>query len=282
MPDLADVPLDRSHAPHRAIAPPPRRRRRAIAAALIVLVLAGLAGYVTWLRRSSARPSVAVKSERVTVPREPRAAEPGENIDLPPLAETDALVRRLVSELSRHPTVTAWLATNQLIRNFALVIQTIAEHRSPASHLKAVRPAGAFSVISEGDTIFIDPASYRRYDGYADAFAAIDARGAGRLYATLKPRITEAYHELGDPEGDFDATLRSALGELLRTPVIDRRVQLTHTSVSYEFADPALEALSPAQRQLLRMGPRNVRIVQRKLREIAPYLGIELPGSVDR
>ena len=169
-----------------------------------------------------------------------------------------------------------------MIRNFALVIQAIAERRSPASHLKVVRPAAAFSVITEGDNIYIDPASYRRYDGYADAFAAIDARGAARLYATLKPRINEAYHELGDPEGDFDATLRSSMIELLRTPVVEGRIPLAHRSVQYEFADPALEGLSSAQRQLLRMGPRNVRIVQQKLREIAPYLGIDLPDSVDR
>ena len=35
--------------------------------------------------------------------------------------------------------------------------------------------------------------------------------------------------------------------------------------------------LTAAQRQLLRMGPRNVRIVQAKLREVAGHLGI--PGQ---
>lgn len=280
MSDLADVTLDRP-GPGRDVEPP-RRRRRATAAALIVLVLAGLGGYLWWLRHTRPAPAVSVKSERVSVPREPRAAEPPDDIVVPPLAETDPLVRRLMSELSRHPAVAAWLTTDGLIRNFALVIQATAEHRSPASHLKVVRPSGDFSVVTEGDNIYIDPASYRRYDGYADAFAAIDARGAARLYATLKPRINEAYHELGDPEGDFDGTLRNAMIELLRTPVIEGRIPLAHRSVKYEFADPALEGLSSAQRQLLRMGPRNVRIVQQKLREIAPYLGIDLPDSTGR
>ena len=45
-------------------------------------------------------------------------------------------------------------------------------------------------------------------------------------------------------------------------------------SVSYTYEDARLESLSAAQKQLLRMGPRNVRLVQAKLREIAPYLGI--------
>jgi hypothetical protein len=50
----------------------------------------------------------------------------------------------------------------------------------------------------------------------------------------------------------------------------------------FAFEDPALESLSPPQRQLLRMGPRNARIVQQKLREIAPYLGIDLPADAKR
>ncbi len=44
---------------------------------------------------------------------------------------------------------------------------------------------------------------------------------------------------------------------------------------AYEFVDPALESLSPAQKHLLRMGPDNARLVREKLREIADLL--ELP-----
>jgi hypothetical protein len=65
----------------------------------------------------------------------------------------------------------------------------------------------------------------------------------------------------------------------LRTPTVDGRVVLGRKSVNYTFADPALESLSGAQRQFLRMGPRNVRLIQQKLREIAPYLGIDLARS---
>ena len=61
--------------------------------------------------------------------------------------------------------------------------------------------------------------------------------------------------------------------ELLETPVIDGSIALESKSVAYEFADPRLQSLS-AQRQFLRMGPRNMRLIQAKLREIAPVLGI--------
>jgi hypothetical protein len=54
------------------------------------------------------------------------------------------------------------------------------------------------------------------------------------------------------------------------------------TPVMDELKNPALESLSCAQRQLLRMGPRNVRLIQQKLREIAPATGIDLATTATR
>jgi hypothetical protein len=42
----------------------------------------------------------------------------------------------------------------------------------------------------------------------------------------------------------------------------------------YAFENPRIERLTAAQKQLARMGPRNVRTIQGKLREIALALGI--------
>jgi hypothetical protein len=42
--------------------------------------------------------------------------------------------------------------------------------------------------------------------------------------------------------------------------------------VTYEFADPEIEELSAAQRQLLRFGPDNVTTIQQKLSEIRAAL----------
>jgi hypothetical protein len=41
----------------------------------------------------------------------------------------------------------------------------------------------------------------------------------------------------------------------------------------WAFADPELEALSAAEKHLLRMGPENARQVQEKLSELAELLG---------
>jgi hypothetical protein len=126
---------------------------------------------------------------------------------------------------------------------------------------------------SRGD-LFIDPSSYRRYDRYAEGMSALDSRGTARLYATLKPRINEAYRRIGQPTGDFDIVLERAIVELLSVPVVQGEVELAPSGIVYAFVDPRWEEMSAAQKHLLRMGPQNVQAVQRKLREIADYLAI--------
>lgn len=273
MEDINDLRLDRSPLDE----PPPHRARGLWLPVVIVVLL--VAAAVWWFFVRPRTGDVQVQTETTEAaqqkPDTSLTAEPGDDIPLPPLGESDALVRELVSRLSSHPRVAAWLTTDQLVRNFTVVALNIANGRTPSGHLKTVRPDGAFATRQEGGQLVIDPRSYQRYDGHADAVASIDARGAARLYATLKPRISEAYQDLGGLSGEFDPVLERAIEELLATPVVEGPIPLESDSVSYTYADPKLESLSAAQRQLLRMGPRNVKIIQAKLREIARYLGFE-------
>jgi hypothetical protein len=274
MTDLNDLRLDKWQG---SFEPEPSRAwwRVAIVAG-VLLALGGAGYYLFWHRNQPAPSNVRVDTEQAVAPSAPPkpVAEPGENIDLPPLEQSDPVVRQLVSQLSTHPKVAAWLTTDHLVRNFTVVVFNIANGRTPAKHLGRLRPPEKFQVSEKGTTLWIDPRSYRRYDAYADAVAALDARGTARLYATLKPRIQDAYRELGYPDGNFDAVVERAIGELLKTPVLDGNVALASKTVAYEFADPRLQGLSSVQRQFLRMGPRNVRLVQDKLREIAPLMGL--------
>src|SRR5262245_23103177 len=164
MAQFEDLRLNRPDDPQSA-PEPDRRAARLTAAALIVLLLGGAAAYFTLLRKPADTSPPRAQSR---APARPLPAEPPTAITVPPLDESDALVRQLVSELSTHPKVAAWLATDRLIRNFAVVILNIADHQSPAKHLTAVRPAGAFATVVNRGGTFIDPASHRRYDAYAD------------------------------------------------------------------------------------------------------------------
>jgi Protein of unknown function (DUF3014) len=194
-------------------------------------------------------------------------------ITLPPLDQSDGVVADLVRKLSTHPQVAAWLTTNGLIRNFVLVVSNIAEGKTPARWLPPLRPAAPFRVVERNGQIYGDARNDERYRPLADAVASIDPKGAASLYATLKPRIEEADSELGQPAGSFDRTLERAIVLLLETPLRgESRLQLH--GIGYGFANPEAESLTPAQKQLLRMGPGSARVVQAKLREIALALGV--------
>jgi len=87
--------------------------------------------------------------------------------------------------------------------------------------------------------------------------ASIDPAGGARLYATLKPRIEEAHRDLGYLDTPFDRMLERAIVLLLKAPVQEGPVRVEPRGIVYGFADADLEELTAAQKQLLRMGPRN-------------------------
>lgn len=267
----ADVVLVKTGADD-PLAMPPRRAPIVVLLIVGVLLLALGVAYVLKRRTAATTQSVPVRSETVRP-----AATSSEQLPLPPLDESDAFVRDLVARLSSHPTVAAWLTTDGLIVNFVIVTTRIADGRSPASELRAVGPVPPFMTRTVKGVTVVDPSSYRRYDRYADAVAALDAAGTARLYETLKPRIREAHRRFGASDEQADRMLDRAIVELLKVPIPDGdgALELVPRGVAHAYADPQLEQLTPAQKQLLRMGPGNIRKVQDKLREIAGHLGFD-------
>src|SRR5215475_7945480 len=247
---------------------------------LLFVISAAVVGYVVYRRQKATTPQAVAAP--VSAPAPAPAAKPttgplvqAENIPLPPLAETDALVRQLLVKLSSHPKVLAWLGTNGLLENFTVATLNISDGKSPAIQFwRPLAPQGRFTVTNSAKGAMLDPKSYRRYDAYAAAIGGLDAPGTARLYLTLKPRILEAYRNLGFPEGDFDPVLERAMHELITTPTIPTEIPLREKVITYQFVDPNLESLSGAQKQLLRMGPENMRIVQNKLKDIAVQLAL--------
>src|SRR5215813_12497988 len=106
---------------------------------LLSVLAAGILTYVVIQRQRARTPqAVATPVSAPAVAPAPKAKEgplvQAENIPLPPLAETDALVRQLLVKLSSHPKVLAWLATGGLIENFTVATLNISEGKSPTLH----------------------------------------------------------------------------------------------------------------------------------------------------
>lgn len=262
MPDVLDYELDKTDEPLPPEGSDGTKRRATWLVAGIVVVVLAAAAYLRWSGPDAAPADTGPVTAYRPQTEAARPAAPA--INLPPLDQSDAMVRQLIAALSSHPRIAAWLATPNLIRTMAVVVENIDSGLSPSRHLRVLRPTAPFRVEGE-DSPTLSPANYARFDGIADAAASIDIAGAATLYEGLRPRLDEAYRELGR-QGSFDAALERAIVMLLQVPVVEAPVALVPgPGARYEYADERLQGLTPPQRQLLRMGPRNVRIIQEKL-----------------
>ena len=272
MTELGDLDLHRT-AGEPPLDEPPARRAGSVWMAVVLLVAAAAAAYLAFGWRQRPAPAQQAAPAPAASSASPPLGGTGAPITLPPLDASDTLVRTLVQALTESPAVMAWLPTTGLIRNFTVVVANIAEGPTPAKQLKMLKPPAALRIVPRDGGTTIDPRSFDRYTTIADATASIDAAGAAKLYGTLKPRIADAQRDLGSAE-PFDRTLERAIVALLNTPAIDGSERLKPKGIGYGYADDRLETLTPAQKQLLRMGPRNVRVIKTKLRDIAIALGI--------
>lgn len=244
--------------------------RTILVALFIVLVVAALAWVA--LRPGDRSEEVAAEPTPAIVPTAPPAT-PTERLTGVTLAASDAVVREMVAELSSRPEVAKWLASEDLVRRFVAATANVADGLSPRAHLGMLDPGATFKVVERPDgTLVADPSTYRRWDTLAGAISAVDPEGAVALLEELEPLIRDAWAEISPPGREFRAVLAEAIDELLAVEVPSEPQPLERKVVTYTYQDRRLEGLSPAQRQLLRLGPENARTVQAKLREIRALL----------
>jgi hypothetical protein len=243
---------------------------RAGIAAGVLLITGGLVAVLMLVFRHPA-PKPAPPPSTVSVAR-PSAAP--SVMPVPPLEGSDAFVRDLAKSLSSHPQLALWLAANELARTFAAVVDNVAAGSNPAPHLSFLAPKEPFAVLEKRGRTVIDLRSYARWNAFAEGVAAIDAAECARVFGLIEPLLEAAWRELGHPE-PFRKGVEQAAAALLAVPVIEAEVPVTQVIRAvrvYEYADPRLEALTPAQKQLFRMGPANVARVQAKVREVLAAL----------
>lgn len=257
--------------------------------ALLLLVAVLAAGGLAWLVWSwtGSGGDSAPASERSTVTdTAPRGARPSADRGvpdtsaepLPALDDSDPLVRRLAEEISSRPAVAAWFVPDDLIRRFVVAVTNVANGGTPREQLDFIEVEADFQVRDDGGRTFIDPASYRRYDGVTAAFVSLDPAGSATLYRRLRPLFDEASGELGLGTEGFDPVLARAVRNLLAVRLPSPPVEVEPDGAMYAYAAPALEARTPAEKHLMRMGPDNARRVQEKLRELADALRLEVEG----
>ncbi len=284
MPDeLDDYDIDRARAEEEELGAygeplppygePPRRRPRidfpvilAIVGVLAIAIMAVL--FLVFRKPAQPAPTpVAVSTPPLVL------ATPTPSVPVPPLEESDGFVRGIAESLSSHPQFAKWIARNGLVRTLTVVVDNVANGETPRPHLEFLAPKQRFKVRRQSQRRAVpDPAGFKGYDTFADVIGALDANAVAAAFRSVEPLFDEAYKELGHPEGGFRKGVARATQVLLAVPVLREDVALVPHAIAFRYEDPKLEKLNPAQKQFLRIGPRNVRIVQAKLKELQAAL----------
>jgi hypothetical protein len=239
-------------------------RKIIIAGAVLAAVVGG--GFYAYKSLNAPVPAPGLSST-------PEAPAAPANPALPPLEESDDAVRRSAAGLSADPVYAAWLKQEALIQRYAAAVAHIARGAVPRDALVSLAPRGKFPVIKRGGKIYADPKGHARYDALTAAISSVDVKAFAALYAEVEPLIEEAWRGLGE-KGAAREAFAAAATELAGTPDLSGDVELKEgkKGIVFTYADPKLEGLSAARKQLLRFGPKNGARVKTKLAELAEAL----------
>jgi len=191
---------------------------------------------------------------------------------LPELKDSDVAFTQGLLAVS--PNLKHDLFKNQLIKKYMFAMNDMSQGIRPSAKLlRELALKKPFSVIQVDDKVYISSKTYRRYDRLAQAFSSMDNQAAVALYKKYLPLFQTIFDDFSYPS-DYQVMdiIKGATGKILQAPVVTDRIEVIRPSVYYKFSDPKLEKLSSLEKQMLRMGPENTRLIQDKLREIMQLL----------
>ncbi|RUO42495.1 DUF3014 domain-containing protein [Idiomarina aquatica] len=210
-------------------------------------------------------PSPAPEPETVAEAAPEPEPEPESEPELPPLDQSTPTV---LQTLDSSGIVIQPLKSSQLVRDAVVIIDNLRNGTLVRDRTIVQRPDGRFSVMEIDGKLYIDERSYQRYDALVDWFISMDNQALAENFDLFEPLLQDAFAEIGYPDAAVSDALYEAMDVLLATPVPETLVEVEDDEVMYTYANPAYEALPPAQKQLLRMGPDNIERIKDKLREL--------------
>ena len=217
---------------------------------------------------------------------EPPAAESSAPpAPLPALAESDEHVSAMLSDLLGRKNVLSFLQLDGFVRRAVATVDNLGRSHAPVLMWPVTPTPGRFASTkaADGASETIAPDNSARYTPFVQFAESVDAGRAVALYRRLYPLFQQAYVEQGFPGRYFNDRLVQVIDHLIDTPVpaqapavhlveVKGSVPSQRPWVRYEFADPALEQLPAAQKQMLRLGPDNQQRVKALLRQYKQVL----------
>lgn len=242
------------------------------------IVAAGIAVAVLWwtmakqaapLTESAASvPDIAAAASDPAAPTAP----PGElqPVKIPAAAQplaADQIGSAITDFLGSKAALTFFQLTD-FPRKFVATVDNLGRSHAPTVAWPISPTEGRFTVQTFDGATVVSSDNGLRYTPLVLLLEKINAGLAVDLYVRMYPVLQQTYVDLGYPNREFNDRLLQVINHLLATPNAPQvmAVQLTEVKgpipsvrpwVRYEFADPALEALSSGQKIMLRAGSVN-------------------------
>jgi hypothetical protein len=197
---------------------------------------------------------------------------------LPDLDGSDAEAQQALAEAAGPELLDEYVPPDGLVRRIVVTVDNL-PREDIWIEARAIAPIeGRFLVEGTDDEPVIAPGNFARYTGFVQLVEQVDVEALAVRYQRYYPLLQEAYEELGFPGRQFHNRALDVIDHLLATPRVDGPIRLEQPHVLYTFADPELEALSPGQKVMLRVGPQNAATLRAKLLELREAL-VELERS---
>lgn len=174
---------------------------------------------------------------------------------------SDQELLQAAEALTTSPLLRALLSQEGFLRYLALAIDAVSQGdlpRPPPGFPGALAPFRA-ARNAEG-WLAATPATQQRLAPWLDAIADIPAEAVAKWLRLAVPKLQELLREVGDAQADdFPQRLDAALRHLAAIPEFDFDPELVPSGRPglYDYKDPVFQNLSPAQKALVRTGPRN-------------------------
>jgi hypothetical protein len=202
------------------------------------------------------------------------APEPEPEPEPPTTEEIDERLRESLNSAGADDSgiLASALAAPFMLDRGVSAIDQVARGYVPLRALNLPRPSGQYTVTREGQQRFVDESAYDRYDRLVDGITALNPAQLATAFQRHRELLAEGYAALGYPADAMDNAVIAALDAILATPVIRQPLELRTKGALYAYVDPDLESRSDLQKQLLRMGPDNLEVLQRWAQDLRTAL----------
>ena len=198
----------------------------------------------------------------------PAPTEPIEE-PLPRLEESDDAVRDALGDIPLGTAGQQFLMPGNIIERSASLIYLMAQGDVPYKLLPVSRPKATFPISDDGTQVITDPAGFERYDALTQWLESLELKPLLSSLEWFIPLFREAWSYYGEDPAAFDMAVVMTLDLVIATPEVDlSEARLIRKEAVWIFEDPAIEELAPIQKQVLRMGPQNAKILKAKAAEM--------------